>query len=341
MSTPALLTLAEEVSAKALRPSLTDILQDVQGGKVYIVTQYHKGLAALVPLPQFYDLCRLQAAGHRPPGGSMNRIVVTNLSGGEGKTTIARELGVNLSQRGYRVLLVDVDPQASLTKSLGLHSRADGSSKAPGEVLANTVLSVLMDEEAPLPSPLQAFGMDVIPANGGLSRGDSVLYSDAALLGNLRAALDRLDGYDFIILDTTPVRTALLVAAVAAADHVIVPVASGKGLTNFDELQRVVESARNFSPRLGIRLFVQNCYANTLHDRDLRTLLTSDPNFTAVAGVSTPITFRKAVFNDAMTSELMPVSYQRPTSAAAAELRVMTDEVLAAVGMPRLEAASS
>lgn len=59
------------------------------------------------------------------------RIAVSNISGGEGKTTIARELAFSLLVRGYKVALFDLDPQASLTKELGLHHSADAPACQP------------------------------------------------------------------------------------------------------------------------------------------------------------------------------------------------------------------
>ena len=263
----------------------------------------------------------------------MKRIVVMNLSGGEGKTTVARELGVNLSQLGFRVLMIDADPQASLTRSLGLFERIDPALPTPAESARNTILQVLVDPSFSLPTPLTAYGMDVIPANSQLSRGDSVLYGSAEQLSNLKQTLDEVTGYDFTIIDTTPSRTALLVAAVAAADDVLVPVSSGKGLTNFSEVMSVLEAAQTINSKTRIRAFIQNSYsANMRHDRELRQVLTTE--LQSVAPTLSPIPHRKAVYNDAMSSELKPVTIYQPRSEAAADLRRMTAEVLDVLAVP-------
>lgn len=324
---------APEISATDLRPRLTEVLGRVKAGERYVITQYGYPLAALIPMPEYWRLSR-GSVDVSPSGSSlMKRIVVMNLSGGEGKTTVARELGVNLSQLGFRILMIDADPQASLTRSLGLFERTDSALPTPAESARNTILQILVDPSFPLPQPLTAYGMDVIPANSQLSRGDSVLYGSAEQLGNLKQALDEVTGYDFVIIDTTPSRTALLVAAVAAADDVLVPVSSGKGLTNFAEVLSVLETARTINPKTRIRAFIQNAYSNNMrHDRELRQVLTTE--LQAVAPTLSPIPHRKAVYNDAMSSELKPVTVYLPRSEAATDLRRMTAEVLELLGVP-------
>lgn len=325
--------MSPEISATDLRPRLTEVLERVSAGECRIITQYGHPLAALIPMPEYWRLLRTSHEIPASKGSLMKKVVVMNLSGGEGKTTIARELGVNLSQLGFRVLMIDADPQASLTRSLGLFERTDAAVPAPAESARNTVLQVLVDPSFSLPTPLTAYGMDVIPANSQLSRGDSVLYGSAEQLGNLKQTLDEVVGYDFVIIDTTPSRTALLVAAVAAADDVLVPVSSGKGLTNFSEVMSVLDAARTINPKTRIRAFIQNAYSgNMRHDRELRQVLTTE--LQSVAPTLSPIPHRKAVYNDAMSSELKPVTVYQPRSEAAADLRRMTAEVLDLLAVP-------
>ncbi|MCD0157362.1 type II toxin-antitoxin system prevent-host-death family antitoxin [Deinococcus sp. 6GRE01] len=320
-------TPSPDISATDLRPQLTDVLDRIRTGERRIITHYGHPLAALVPMSDYWRLMRTDGPITTLKGAPMKRIVVMNLSGGEGKTTVARELGMNITQLGFKVLMIDADPQASLTRSLGLFERTDPSIPTPAELPRSTILQVLVDPSFTLPKPQPAFGMDVIPANSQLSRGDSVLYGSADQLGNLKFAVDEVTGYDFVIIDTTPSRTALLLAAVAAADHVVVPVSSGKGLTNFAEVLSVLETARTINPNTRISAFVQNAYSgNMRHDRELRQVL--ETQLADVAPTLTPIPHRKAVYNDAMSSELKPVMIYQPRSDAAADLRRMTAELL-------------
>lgn len=326
-------TPSPEISATELRPRLTEVLEKVSSGERVVVTQYGHPLAALIPMSEYWRLMiDASASTSQQRSQRMKRIVVMNLSGGEGKTTIARELGVNLSMLGYRVLMIDTDPQASLTRSMGLFEREHPETPTSAEEPRNTILPVLMDESFPLPQPLHAYGVDIIPANAKLSRGDSLLYNSVDQLSNLKKALDSLTGYDFVVIDTTPSRTALLVAAVAAAEDVIIPVSSGKGLTNFSEVMSVVQSAQSINPNTRIRAFIQNAYSgNMRHDRELRHVLTEQ--LAQVAPTLSPIAHRKAVYNDAMSSELRPVMVYQPRGDAAGDLRRMTSEVLALLGV--------
>lgn len=316
----------------ALRRELYDVLDQVEReGTQVIVERYSRPVAALIPIRDLGRLDRQRQAEQTAwKEKAMQVIVVTNLSGGEGKTTVVREVGAVLAARGLRVGLIDTDPQASLTRSLGLLDRDDEAVKTPAESLRQTVFYAVADEDQALPPPLHAFGMDVWPANKSLSKIDSMLYGSPEMLGNLRRAVRELEGYDYILIDTTPVRTALLLVAVAAADHVIVPVMGGKGLENLGEVMEVLDAVRDEAPNIGIRLFALNGYTkNVRHDQDTEEALRQ--MYGGVAATSQPVTFRKALFRDAASAAHMPVSVYQPKSPAVPELERLATEVVEAV----------
>jgi chromosome partitioning protein len=93
-------------------------------------------------------------------------IALFNQSGGVGKTTLTMNLGYHLAERRHRVLLIDMDPQASLTTFMGLD---------PVE-LNQTVYEAIVGEE-PLPIHYQIHGMDVAPSNINLSAAELELVS--------------------------------------------------------------------------------------------------------------------------------------------------------------------
>ena len=97
----------------------------------------------------------------------MSRIIaVFNQAGGVAKTTLTQNLGYHLAQLGHRVLLIDIDPQASLTIFMGL---------VPREI-HQTVHSAIVDEQ-PLPIHKAIHGMDLAPANISLSTAEMQLVS--------------------------------------------------------------------------------------------------------------------------------------------------------------------
>src|SRR6185369_11579525 len=99
-----------------------------------------------------------------PEGATMARIIaIFNQAGGVGKTTIARDLGFELGRRGLRVLLVDADPQASLTEFMGIDADA----------LESSLFDALVHGA---PAPIhRAHAVDVIPASIDLAAADFLL----------------------------------------------------------------------------------------------------------------------------------------------------------------------
>ncbi len=263
-----------------------------------------------------------------------HRIVVTNISGGEGKTSVTRELAFALSERGYRVALLDTDPQASLTKTLGLHDIEEGMSREdmPGFQEQHTVLGVFLKEsgDARLDLPIQVLGIDVWVSNDHLYGADPLISGDLSRLGNLRDALDEVeDRYDFILIDTKPGITPLLNASVAAADHLIVPISSDKGTENLDKIVRLIKAARGFAPRMGVRLFVPNrVRGNTRVYKELMEMMQA---YETVAPLSSQIRDSVIVMEAARARK--PVLKYRPTSDVAQDIRQVTHDLLVQLGV--------
>ena len=168
------------------------------------------------------------------------------------KTTTCENLGVGLAQEGKKVLLVDVDPQGSLTISLG-YPRPDDLDSTLSELMVKVM------QEIPL-SPGEGLlhheeGVDLIPANISLSGIEISLVnamSRETILKQLMEPLKRQ--YDFILLDCMPSLGMLTVNALAAADNVLIPVQaqylSAKGLEQL--LQTVNKVRRQINPKLRI-----------------------------------------------------------------------------------------
>jgi chromosome partitioning protein len=143
-------------------------------------------------------------------------IAVANQKGGVAKTTTVASLGAALVELKQRVLLVDLDPQGSLTFSLGIDP----------EDLDITVAEVLLGtspaEDAIV---ITDDGLHLLPANVTLSQAEESLVGRTGREQRLRVALDKVRGdYDWILLDCPPTLGVLTVGALSAANTVLIPI---------------------------------------------------------------------------------------------------------------------
>lgn len=144
-------------------------------------------------------------------------IAFSNQKGGVAKTTSCLSIGASLAQMGYPTLLVDLDPQANLTISLGLNPKR----------LRRSLIDTLMGN-SPLVGVSRETGtlaLDIVPANAELALTEKILYRRKGYQYRLRQILDQTppDLYEYILLDCPPSLAPLTLNALTAADLLIVP----------------------------------------------------------------------------------------------------------------------
>lgn len=179
----------------------------------------------------------------------MSRIyAVANQKGGVGKTTTAVNLGAYLAAAGRRVLVVDVDPQANATSSLGVDSQG----------LACTAYDVLINgaPAAEAVVPARPPGLDLLPSSTALAGGEVELVGLMAREHRLERALESVAGrYDYVFVDCPPSLGLLTVNALVAAQHgVLIPVqCEYLALEGLGHLLKTIYMARDYlNPRLTI-----------------------------------------------------------------------------------------
>jgi chromosome partitioning protein len=267
------------------------------------------GLARLLPRPN------VRPASVSAPAEAQV-IVLANQKGGVAKTTTTLNLGVAFVESGYRVLLVDLDPQGNLTMSQGLNPDA----------IEQSMFDVLV-HRLPMEHVIVKCEADIAVSSIDLAGADMALSSQIGRERALEKALAPIkDRYDYILIDTPPSLGLLTVNAFVAATAVIVPVQteylSLRGLVQLENTLSMVRE--NLNPRVEIVGIVPTMYDKRLtHSREADEILRE--NFGDLV-YNTRI--RKTVrFAEAPVKGLSVLAYD-PSGEAAAMYRDLAKEVL-------------
>ena len=247
-------------------------------------------------------------------------IALCNQKGGVGKTTTTISLGAALVEAGRRVLLLDFDPQGSMTVGLGFNAHE----------LEQSIYHVLMDRELSLKDIILSTtvdGLDLAPANIDLSAAEMRLVTEVGREQVLARVLRPvLQDYDVILIDCQPSLGLLTVNALTAADGVIIPLECEyfalRGVALLKETIEKVRDRTNFDLTI-VGLLGTMYDSRTLHGREvLQTLVQGWGDL-----VFHTVIRRTVKFSDSTVAG-EPITEYAPTSPGAASYRELAREVL-------------
>lgn len=170
----------------------------------------------------------------------MTRVLaIANQKGGVAKTTTTYTLGAVMAEAGQRVLLVDLDPQACLTYSVGIEP----------DTLDRSLHDVLLDRCGAAEVVVSASGLDVLPANIDLAGTEVFLLSKTGREYGLKKALAALAGdYDLVLIDCPPSLGILTINGLTAAQEVIIPLqCETLGQRGVGQLMETIDDVRSFT----------------------------------------------------------------------------------------------
>lgn len=187
-------------------------------------------------------------------------ITVINQKGGVGKSTTAQALGAGFILKGYKTLLIDLDPQSNLSYSLGVD---------PDK---NTILEVMLKETTAKEAIQKTRDGNIISASPALSGADAIMRNTGKEY-HLKEALEPLkEDYDYIIIDTPPALGILTVNALTVSTGAVIPaqadVFSLQGINQLDETIQAIKKYCN--PALIIKGIVLTRYSSrTILNREV------------------------------------------------------------------------
>ena len=255
-----------------------------------------------------------------------------NFKGGTGKTSLSTSYAYRLAEKGYRVLMVDLDSQGHATKCLGWE----------GGDCKTTLFDTLVKKKALADVTIHTGmpGLDLVPSNLSMSTVDLALMPLAGREFRLRKALEEADGkYDFVVMDAPPSFGLLNLNALMAAHDLVVPVLAD--FLSYDGLRLLFETIQGLEDDLSHQLenlfIVVNAFNQTFKiAREALAALNEH-----YSDYLLPTVVRQCTKFAQASSEGTPIFAFDPDSKGASDLEDMLNVVLKLIGGYRAAAAGA
>lgn len=245
-------------------------------------------------------------------------IALFNQSGGVGKSSLTMNLGYHLAQNKRKVLLIDLDPQSSLTIFMGLD---------PDE-LGSTIKDSVIEGKPINPYPEIINGMKLVPTDIHLATAEMQLFTAFSREQKLKNVLNPIkDDYDYILIDCPPSLGLLSILALTAATHLLVPIQCQYKSFKSTELllSTIIQTKEEINPALEVLGFVPTMLDNRTA-QESRMLQALANNLTSVAPIFPPIP-RAIAFADASEAHL-PLELYDKRHPALKVLKQITREII-------------